>query len=135
MYPASGLQTMESVSPSAAIPPSLFNIQPTRKSAVQKSNPRATRAIHHLDHDQSPSVEAIKRNARAKFGTVIPEGMTITLYRWREKKGGADFHARYLLTDRGGMRIDAGFSAEGGHQTTDIAPYEFRIVAAKAELP
>ena len=66
-----------------------------------------------------------------KFGTVIPEGMTITLYRWREKDGGADFHARYLLTDRGGMRIDAGFSAEGRHQTTDIALMNFELSQQK----
>jgi hypothetical protein len=39
--------------------------------------------------------------------------MTVTIYRWREKNGGADFHARYLLTDKGGIRVDAGFSAEG----------------------
>jgi hypothetical protein len=98
---------------------------------VQNSNPRATCAIHHLDHDRSPSVGAIERDARAKFGTVIPEGMTITLYRWREKDGGADFHARYLLTDRGGMRIDAGFSEEGGHQTTDIALMNFELSQQK----
>ena len=36
-------------------------------------------------------------------------------------RGGEDFHSRYLLTDKGGIRIDAGFSAEGDHQTTDMA--------------
>ncbi|MGA9007496.1 MAG: SOS response-associated peptidase family protein, partial [Xanthobacteraceae bacterium] len=32
--------------------------------------------------------------------------------------GGADFHARYLLTDRGGLRIDAGFSTDAAGQKT-----------------
>ena len=98
---------------------------------VHASNPRTLCEIHHLDREDGPDAEAIERDARAKFGTVIPEGMTITLYRWREKAGGEDFHARYLLTDRGGMRIDAGFSAEGGHQTTDISLMSFELSQQK----
>jgi hypothetical protein len=73
---------------------------------------------------------AIERSAKAKFGKVIPEGMTVTIYRWREKTGGADFHARYLLTDRGGIRVDAGFSAEGGAQTTDMMLMDFALSQA-----
>jgi hypothetical protein len=38
---------------------------------------------------------------------------------WQKIKAGEDFHARYLLTDRGGIAVDAGFSAEGNHQTTE----------------
>jgi hypothetical protein len=53
--------------------------------------------------------------------------MTVTIYRWREKPGGADFHARYLLTDRGGIRVDAGFSAEGSVQTTDMMLMDFSL--------
>ena len=50
--------------------------------------------------------------------------MKVTIFCWREKTGGANFHARYLLTDKGGIGIDAGFSAEGGHQTTDMHLYD-----------
>jgi hypothetical protein len=57
--------------------------------------------------------------------------MTVTIYRWREKAGGADFHARYLLTNRGRLRVDAGFSAEGGHQTTDVSLMTFAIAQEK----
>ena len=57
--------------------------------------------------------------------------MTVTIYRWRERDGGADFHARYLLTDKGGIRIDAGFSAEGDQQTTDITLMYFDLSQAK----
>jgi hypothetical protein len=87
--------------------------------------------IHHLDHPRCPPAEAIEREAEAKFGTVIPPGMTVTIYRWRQKPGGADFHARYLLTDRGGMRVDAGFSAEGGHQRTDLSLMDFALSQEK----
>lgn len=88
---------------------------------VQTANSRATCEIHHLDLPKSPPAEAIEREAKAKFATVIPQGMTVTIYRWRQKAGGADFPARYLLTDKGGIRVDAGFSAEGGAQKTDMA--------------
>jgi hypothetical protein len=52
----------------------------------------------------------------------VPESRAVTqtkyalLYRLR----GADFHARYLLTDVGGMSVDAGFSAEGAHQKVQL---------------
>jgi hypothetical protein len=44
----------------------------------------------------------------------------VTIFCWRQMAGGEDFHARYLLTERGGIAVDAGFSAEGNHQTTDM---------------
>ena len=50
----------------------------------------------------------------------IAPDIVLAVYCWREKSGGADFHARYLLTERGGIGIDAGFSAEGEHQSTDM---------------
>ena len=55
----------------------------------------------HCREERCAPAEMIERNARAQFGRVIPPGMTITIYRWREKVGGADFHARYLLTRQG----------------------------------
>jgi hypothetical protein len=98
---------------------------------LHTANRRAVCEIHHLDLPKSPPADAIEREARAKFSAVIPTGMTVTIYRWREKNGGADFHARYLLTDRGGIRIDAGFSAEGGGQKTDMSLMDFDLSQAK----
>ena len=69
----------------------------------------------------------IERDAHTIFRSVIPADLKLTIYRWREKGGGEDFHARYLLTDKGGIRIDAGFSAEGDHQTTDMALMAFNV--------
>jgi hypothetical protein len=85
---------------------------------IHKGNPNAVVQIHHLDQGRCPPVDAIEREAKAKFGTVIPQGMTVSIFRWRERDGGEDFHARFVLTDRGGVGIDAGLSAEGDHQTT-----------------
>jgi hypothetical protein len=57
--------------------------------------------------------------------------MKVTIFCWRQKTGGADFHGRYLLTDKGGIGIDAGFSAEGGHQTTDMHLMTFKLSQEK----
>ena len=86
--------------------------------AVHEGNPDAICEIHHIDGTRSPSVDAIEREAKVKFVGVIPDGMTVSIVRWREKDGGEDFHARFVLTDRGGVGVDAGLSAEGNHQTT-----------------
>lgn len=95
---------------------------------LKAANPLAICEIHHLDRVRNcPSIDAIEREARAKFGAVIPDGMTISLYRWKQKPGGNDFHARYLLTDRGGIHVDAGFQAVGGHQSTDMTLMAFDL--------
>lgn len=87
---------------------------------VQADNPGAACEIHFRYHDNKPTTVELERGAAALFNGVIPAGLSVTFFCWKQKNGGADFHARYLLTERGGVGIDAGFSAEGGHQTTDM---------------
>jgi hypothetical protein len=86
--------------------------------AIHEGHPAAACQIHHLDYGKCAPVDAIEREAKAKFAKVIPAGMAISIFRWREKEAGEDFDARYVLTDKGGIGIDAGLSAEGNHQTT-----------------
>ena len=89
--------------------------------------------IHFADHDTRPSAEIVEREARRWLGNVVPNGMSIVLYSWRERTEGADFHARYLLTDRGGMNIEAGFSAEGTQQKVDITLLDSTMCQVKRE--
>jgi hypothetical protein len=89
-------------------------------ACVKADNPGAACEIHFRYHHNKPTTFELERDALALFYGVIPAGLTVTIFCWRQKNGGADFHARYLLTERGGVGIDAGFSAEGGHQTTDM---------------
>lgn len=89
-------------------------------AVVKADNPRAICEIHYRYHDNKPANAELENAAANLFVGVIPEGLAISMFCWREKQGGADFHARYLLTDRGGVGIDAGFSAEGAHQATDM---------------
>lgn len=95
------------------------------------AEPGSTCEIHHMQHNRCPPIDAIEREAKAKFSGVIPKGKAVTIFRWEEFPGGSDFHARYLLTDKGGISIDAGFSAEGGHQTTDIHLMSYQLSQAK----
>jgi hypothetical protein len=69
--------------------------------------------IHFCDHDSRPPVEVIEQNARQWLRGVIPNGISIALYAWKEKNGGEDFHARYLLTDVGGINVEAGVLSRG----------------------
>lgn len=101
-------------------------------AVVKTDNPEAACEIHYRYHSNKPANEELEREAATLFNGVIPEGLAVSLYCWREKNGGADFHARYLLTDRGGVGIDAGFSAEGGHQTTDM--HLMSAILAKVRL-
>ena len=87
--------------------------------------------IHYCDHDSRPSADTIERDAHRWLRDVIPDGMSITLHAWQEKEGGEDFHARYLLTDVGGINVEAGFAAEGAHQNVQLGLLPFEFVQAK----
>lgn len=87
---------------------------------VKEQNSEAVCEIHYRYHPNAPSPVEIEREANNIFPGIIPEGMSVRIYCWKEREGGSDFHARYLLTDKGGVGVDAGFSAEGNHQTTDM---------------
>lgn len=76
--------------------------------------------IHYCEHDKRPPPELVEREAHKWIRGVLPAGMSFVLFGWKERAGGADFHARYLLTDVGGMNVEAGFSAEGAHQKVQL---------------
>lgn len=101
---------------------------------VSALNPDAVCEIHYRFHKDKPANDDLEREATHLFPGVVPDGMKATIFCWREKTGGADFHARYLLTDKGGIGIDAGFSAEGGHQTTDMHLMTFELSQEKLKM-
>ena len=99
---------------------------------VQSSNAGGARCeIHYRDHDTRPPPEMVEREARRWLAGIIPDGMSITLFAWTEKARGEDFHARYLLTDVGGISVEAGFSAEGDHQKVLLGLLALDLVQAK----
>lgn len=82
---------------------------------------------HFVDGQKNPACDAFKRECGTWLHGVIPPGWTVTFFRWREWPGGEDFHARYVLTDVGGLRIDAGLDEKQG-QTTDVARMGIALV-------
>lgn len=76
--------------------------------------------IHFADHATCPPIREIEIRVGQWLRGVIPAGISVVLFDWKERSGGEDFHDRFLLTDKGGMTIGAGFSADGPHQNAQI---------------
>jgi hypothetical protein len=87
--------------------------------------------IHYGDHDSRPDAAYIEKHAPKWLAEILPDGMSIALFAWKEKSGGEDFHARYLLTDVGGLTVDSGFSADGGHQKVPLGLLGSEFVQTK----
>jgi len=52
----------------------------------------------------------------------LPVDFPVTIYRWRKKSDGDRPHARYVLTEMGGIRYDYGLDeCEDVGQTTDVS--------------
>ena len=81
--------------------------------------------IHFCDHDTRAPTEIVEREAHKWLRGIVPAEMSIALFAWRERAGGEDFHARYLLTDVGGINVEAGFSADGQHQQVQLSLLDF----------
>lgn len=72
--------------------------------------------IHTLDTDRKPGREEFQRRCQQYYPRYVPDSATsIRICRWRPHDDRPhDFHARYLLTDRGGYKVDKGFDEEPG---------------------
>jgi hypothetical protein len=84
--------------------------------------------IHFVDHQRKPDPGAIEREAENWFRGIIPNGMTVTLYRWKRRDGGEEFHARYILTERGGIRFDEGLAEGRTGERSDVALMDLALV-------
>jgi hypothetical protein len=56
-----------------------------------------------------------------KLQEFIPRGKRLVVVRWYPLKDGELFHARYVLTERGGLRYDAGLDENAKRQETDLS--------------
>lgn len=72
--------------------------------------------LHTLDADRKPSLEDFERACRKWIPNMLPvQVKAVSVYRWRIPSDGPhDFHARYVLTDRGGYRLDKGLDEQHG---------------------
>lgn len=82
---------------------------------------------YFVDGQGKPPCDGFVRECGNWLHGVIPPAWTVTFFRWREWPDGEDFHARYVLTDVGGLRIDAGLDEAPG-QTTVVAHMEIALI-------
>lgn len=78
----------------------------------------ATPEIHALDTDGKWTFPEFEKRSRRNLIAFVPAGLPrLRIVRWRIRSGvPADFHARYILTDRGGYKIDKGLDEEPGKE-------------------
>ena len=67
--------------------------------------------IHYRHNNSRPDAKEMLRSAGNWVKGMIPTGYELRLYAWEEHEHGEDLHDRYLLCDRGGIMIGAGFAA------------------------
>ncbi|CAN0337653.1 unnamed protein product, partial [Chrysoparadoxa australica] len=96
-------------------------------SIVKEHNPHVVCEIHYRYHAKDIDNADLERKSPDFSSNIIPEGLLVDFYCWKERDGGEDFHARYLLTDKGGIRVDAGFDPVGDHQRTDVSLMDFEL--------
>ena len=72
--------------------------------------------VHTLDADDKPSLDEFERRCQKHMPAMLTETVkSIRICRWRLRDNAPhDFHARYVLTDRGGYRLDKGLDEESG---------------------
>jgi hypothetical protein len=70
--------------------------------------------IHTREHDAT--VDFLIEN----YESIIPVGLTVTLFQWQEKPGGQRLHNRYILTNLGGVSFHHGLNTGGGGEKDDI---------------
>jgi len=88
--------------------------------SFQKKRPR--RFELHLKHKQnrSDNIKAWQDLCIDKIAPLIPNKFNVQIFAWKRKWEGDDMHARYILTERGGIKYDAGLDEGWKGKTTDV---------------
>ena len=86
--------------------------------AVDTRASEITLELHTADRADKPSWTEFRRECEDKLPPVLPAGMPLSVYRWKEREGGEKLHNRYILTDIGGVQFGVGLD-EGEPGTTD----------------
>jgi hypothetical protein len=66
--------------------------------------------VHCEARDQILNIDQLERQAPHGLQAQIPDDIMLKVFWWSERRGGRRLHARYAVTERGGIKIDHGFS-------------------------
>lgn len=73
------------------------------------ANRQLTRIEYHLKYDDNkPSSEYFANQCKNKLPSLIAAGIELRLIRWKQRTDGREIHARYILTEIGGISFDPG---------------------------
>jgi len=106
-------------------------LRPLEHFIVAADLTRTKKFEYHFKVDEQVSArldEEFKKTCEAKIAPLLPLGTSMRLVRWRKRAGGKSFHARYVLTEFGGIWYDYGLD-EGDElgDTTNVALLESHV--------
>lgn len=90
---------------------------------VIHSNGGHCRIEYHLKYSDS----AFQDGCQANLPSILPTGLEIKFIRWRQIDGGETLHPRYILTDRGGVRIEHGLDEGRDGECTDVSLLDLSV--------
>jgi hypothetical protein len=80
------------------------------------------RIEYHLEAKyDAATTEFFGNECREHLSGLIPDGIEITFFRWKGIESKEGMHPRYILTDRGGVRVEWGLDEGADGQTTDVS--------------
>ena len=86
--------------------------------AATETGHQLARCEYHLKAKSTS--QFFKETGEKELPKIIPKDLQLTLIRWEENQPGEKFHARYILTDIGGVHIDVGLDKGDEGETTLI---------------
>ena len=75
---------------------------------------------YHLSAKSIPGNEFSRQLERQQSHLRIPPGVKLVFVRWNQVDQGDTLHARYVLTEKGGLRFDHGLDEGNPGETTDV---------------
>src|SRR5215216_334423 len=94
--------------------------RPLREFVRAAVSTETTRIEYHLRGDLPSSLyaEEFSQYCHEALPGILPSGVELRLIRWGQRVGGREFHARFILTDVGGIQFDPGLDeGKAGERT------------------
>jgi len=76
--------------------------------------------LHTLRHEESGKQANRMHNFQHYLQRLVPASTTLQVHFWSERPGGQNMHARFLLTELGGIQFDHGLDEGDGPEDTTI---------------
>ena len=90
--------------------------------AVSHKNPRNPKVEYHVKKDSFRTEQDFEARCRSELPDWIASGVKVEFVIWSCRSGGQDFHARYLMTNHGGIRFEQGLDEKRTASTdTDVS--------------